>query len=122
MPRNRQSVSGADPGAAATLDRVMIAGAFHGGSRREQTEIELDELEELARTLGTTVVERAAVPLRDVHPGTFFGSGTVEALGARIEELGGAAAGPTSNASEGGSAPAACEAAWVRSRSRSTAA
>jgi GTP-binding protein HflX len=92
MPRNRQSVSGADPGAAATLDRVMIAGAFHGGSRREQTEIELDELEELARTLGTTVVERAAVPLRDVHPGTFFGSGTVEALGARIEDLGGPAA------------------------------
>jgi GTP-binding protein HflX len=88
----RQRRSGADPGVAATLDRVIIAGAFHGQRRREQTEIELDELEELARTLGTSVVERAAVPLRDIHPGTFFGSGTVEALGARIAELGGPAA------------------------------
>jgi len=88
----RQRRSGADPGVAATLDKVLIAGAFHGQRRREQTEIELDELEELARTLGTSVVERAAVPLRDIHPGTFFGSGTVEALGARIAELGGPAA------------------------------
>src|SRR5450631_2198756 len=88
----RQRRSGADPGVAATLDKVLIAGAFHGQRRREQTEIELDELEELARTLGTSVVERAAVPLRDIHPGTFFGSGTVEALGARIGELGGPAA------------------------------
>jgi GTPase len=88
----RQRRSGADPGVAATLDNVLIAGAFHGQRRREQTEIELDELEELARTLGTSVVERAAVPLRDIHPGTFFGSGTVEALGARIAELGGPAA------------------------------
>mgnify|MGYP003623179557 CR=1 FL=1 len=52
-------------------------------------EIELDELEELARTLGTTIADRAAVPLREIHPGTFFGSGTVDALGARVEELGG---------------------------------
>jgi GTP-binding protein HflX len=88
----RQRRSGADPGVAATLDNVLIAGAFHGQRRREKTEIELDELEELARTLGTSVVERAAVPLRDIHPGTFFGSGTVEALGARIAELGGPAA------------------------------
>ena len=88
----RQRRTGADPGVAATLDQVFVAGAFHGRSRREQTEVELDELEELARTLGTTVVERAAVPLREVHPGTFFGEGTVDALGARIAELGGPAA------------------------------
>jgi GTPase len=88
----RQTRSGADPGVAATLDHVLIAGAFHGRSRRDQTEIELDELEELARTLGTQVVERAAVPLRDIHPGTFFGAGTVDALGARIQELGSPAA------------------------------
>lgn len=90
MPRQRRT--GADPGVAATLDDVLVAGAFRGRARREQTEVELDELEELARTLGTTVVERAAVPLRDVHPATFFGEGTVEALGARISELGGPAA------------------------------
>jgi GTPase len=88
----RQIRTGADPGVAATLDNVLIAGAFHGGSRRDQTELELDELEELARTLGTKVVERAAVPLRDINPGTFFGSGTVDALGARIQELGSPAA------------------------------
>ncbi len=91
MARARESRSGADPGVAATLDRVLIAGAYHGGSRREQTEIELDELEELARTLGTSIADRAAVPLRDIHPGTFFGSGTVEALGARVQQLGGPA-------------------------------
>jgi GTPase len=91
MARNRQSPSGADPGVATALDRVLIAGAYRGGSRREQTELELDELEELARTLRTAIVERAAVPLPEIHPGTFFGSGTVDALGARIEELGGPA-------------------------------
>jgi GTP-binding protein HflX len=88
----RQRGGGSDPGVAAALTRVLIAGGFQRGSRREQTEIELDELEELARTLGTTVVERAAIPLREVHPGTYFGSGTVEALGARIDELDGPAA------------------------------
>ncbi|MDQ6846495.1 MAG: GTPase HflX [Candidatus Dormibacteraeota bacterium] len=87
----RQRGGGSEPVLETALTRVLIAGAFQRSSRREQTEIELDELEELARTLGTTVVERAAVPLREVHPGTFFGSGTVEALGARIEELHGPA-------------------------------
>jgi len=38
----RQTRSGADPGVGATLDNVLIAGAFHGRSRRDQTEIELD--------------------------------------------------------------------------------
>ncbi|MBJ7595455.1 MAG: GTPase HflX [Candidatus Dormibacteraeota bacterium] len=85
MARQRGAASA--PVLGTALTRVLIAGSFQRSSRREQTEIELDELEELARTLGTTVVERAAVPLREVHPGTFFGSGTVEALGARIEEL-----------------------------------
>jgi GTP-binding protein HflX len=88
----RQRRSGADPGVATTLDNVLVAGGFRGRARREQTEVELDELEELARTLGTTVVERAALPLREIHPGTFFGAGTVEALGNRITELGGPAA------------------------------
>src|SRR6202140_5981527 len=88
----RQRRSGADPDVAASLDNVLIGGAFLGRSNREQTEIELDELEELARTLRTRVVERAPVPLREVHPATFFGSGTVDALGARIQELGGPAA------------------------------
>ena len=55
----RQRRSGADPDVAATIDKVLIVGAFLGRSNREQTEIELDELEELARTLRTTVVERA---------------------------------------------------------------
>jgi GTP-binding protein HflX len=88
----RQRRTGADPGVAATLDNVLVAGSFRGRAQREQAEVELDELEELARTLGTTVVERAAVPLREIHPGTFFGTGTVEALGSRITELGGPAA------------------------------
>ncbi|MDQ2961529.1 MAG: GTPase HflX [Candidatus Dormibacteraeota bacterium] len=87
MAQGKQ-MSGADPGIATLLDRVMVVGAFAGRARREQTEVELDELEELARTLNTAVVERSAVPLREPHAATFFGAGTVDALGARIEELG----------------------------------
>ena len=85
---SRSTAGGADPGVAATLREVLIVGAFRGRARREQTETELDELEELARTLGTTVVERASVPLREVQPATFFGAGVVDALGERLAELG----------------------------------
>src|SRR5438309_11934964 len=81
-------ISGADPGVGATLSRVIVVGTASGRRDRERVEIELDELEELARTLGTEVLERSLVTLREPHPATFFRSGVVDALAARIAELG----------------------------------
>ena len=88
MARSNELLSGADPAIGAVLHDVFVVGSFQGRARREQTEVELDELEELARTLQTTVVERSAVPLREPNPATWFGAGTVDALGMRIAELG----------------------------------
>src|SRR6266513_2461569 len=56
MPQD--TLSGADPGVGATLGQVIVVGTAAGRSERQQREIELDELEELARTLRTTVLER----------------------------------------------------------------
>ena len=84
----RTGISGADPGVGARLNRVIVVGPASGRDDRERVEIELDELEELARTLGTEVLERSLVTLREPHPATFFRSGVVDALAARIAELG----------------------------------
>jgi GTP-binding protein HflX len=81
--------SGADPGIGQALHDVAVFGSYQGREGRERVEVQLDELEELARTLGTTVVERSAVPVREAHPATFFRGGAVEALGTRLAELGG---------------------------------
>ena len=87
MPQST-TVSGADPGVGATLSRVIVVGTASGRADRERVEVELDELEELARTLGTEVLERSLVTLREPHPATFFRSGVVDALATRIAELG----------------------------------
>jgi GTP-binding protein HflX len=86
MPQ-ADTISGADPGVGATLERVIVVGTATGRDR-ERREIELDELEELARTLSTTVVERRLINLREPHPATFFRHGTVETIAGRIAELG----------------------------------
>ncbi len=85
------SRSGADPGRLATgpgLHEVVVVGSFSGPGGRERAEVQLDELEELARTLGTRVVERSSIPVREPHPATFFRTGAVEAVGTRLAELG----------------------------------
>src|ERR1700730_17490961 len=86
MP-SRDTASGADPGIGSTLQRVVIVGTAEGRADRERTEIELDELEELARTLGTRVLERSLITLREPHPATFLRSGAVDALAVRTAEL-----------------------------------
>ncbi|HEV7679740.1 MAG TPA: GTPase HflX [Candidatus Dormibacteraeota bacterium] len=88
--RNRtQTLSGADPDVGATLTSVLVIGTHVGNLRRQRAEVELDELEELARTLNATVVERRLVNLREhPHPATFLRSGTVTAIGDRLAELG----------------------------------
>jgi GTP-binding protein HflX len=87
--RHRETVaSGADPGIGATLRSVVVIGSAASRSAREAVEIELDELEELARTLGTEVLERRLLALREPHPATFLRTGMVETLAAHLAELG----------------------------------
>ena len=92
MPHRNVVASGADPSIGATLKRVVVIGTAVSRADRERAEIELDELEELARTLGTEVVERRLITLREPHPATFLRSGTVDTLAAGLAELGGPAA------------------------------
>ncbi|HEX6540109.1 MAG TPA: GTPase HflX, partial [Candidatus Dormibacteraeota bacterium] len=88
MPHREVVASGADPGIGATLRRVIVIGTAVSRSDRERVEIELDELEELARTLGTELEERRLFTLREPHPATFLRSGMVETLAMRLAELG----------------------------------
>ena len=81
------TMSGADPGVGATLGRVVVVGTYDRSVKRERAEIELDELEELARTLKADVVERRLVSVREAHPATFLRHGVVETMGARLNEL-----------------------------------
>jgi GTP-binding protein HflX len=81
-------VSGADPAVGDGLQDVVVVGTHDRATRRERAEIELDELEELARTLGASVVERRLLPLREPHPATYLRGGAVSALGDRLDELG----------------------------------
>jgi len=48
----------------------------------------LDELEQLARTAGVSVVGRTSQRLEAIHPATFVGSGKVEEIKALRQELG----------------------------------
>jgi GTP-binding protein HflX len=82
------TLSGADPSVGATITRVALIGTHSGGNRRERAEIELDELEELARTLGAEVADRRLIQLREPHPATYLRTGTVETMDAALEELG----------------------------------
>jgi GTPase len=82
------TLSGADPSVGATLTRVALIGTHSGGNRRERAEIELDELEELARTLGAEVTDRRLIQLREPHPATYLRTGTVETLDGALGELG----------------------------------
>jgi GTP-binding protein HflX len=82
-----ETKSGADPGVGATLTRVVVIGTSDRAAARERAEIELDELEELARTLGAEVAERRLVTLREPHPATYLRTGTVSAIQERLEEL-----------------------------------
>jgi GTPase len=87
VPRS-DTRSGADPGIGATLHRVLVLGTASSRADRDIRELELDELEELARTLGTEVVDRVLLTLREPHPATFLRSGAVDTLATRIAELG----------------------------------
>jgi GTPase len=79
--------SGADPAVGRQLKRVIVIGTSARREDREQRDIELDELEELARTLGTEVIERSLISLREPHPATFFRSGVVAAFASHLVEL-----------------------------------
>jgi GTP-binding protein HflX len=86
-PNLPPTLSGADPSVGATLKRVALLGTHSGGNRRERAEIQLDELEELARTLGAEVADRRLLQLREPHPATYLRTGTVETLDAALGEM-----------------------------------
>ncbi|MBV8446240.1 MAG: GTPase HflX [Candidatus Dormibacteraeota bacterium] len=69
-------------------ERVLILGTATGRRDRDLRELELDELEELARTLDSEVVDRVLLTLHEPHPATFLRSGAVDTVGSRIAELG----------------------------------
>ena len=81
-------VSGADPAVGDVLHDVIVVGTHDRATRRERAEIELDELEELAHTLGASVVDRRLLPLREPHPATYLRGGAVSAVRDRLDELG----------------------------------
>lgn len=64
---------------------VLFAVAVADG---DDTEASLDELVELAATAGAMTVGRLIQNRESVHPGTYFGKGKLEELGALIEESG----------------------------------
>lgn len=86
MPTHN-GLSGAASGIGQSLHDVILVGTYQSQADREQAEIQLDELEELARTLQTRVLERDMVRLREPHPATLFGRGAVDRLATRIAEL-----------------------------------
>jgi GTPase len=69
---------------ANPLDSVIVVGSYAGARNRERAEVELDELEELARTLGASVAGRHLLPLREPHPATYLRSGAVASLAESI--------------------------------------
>jgi GTP-binding protein HflX len=71
-----------------TLESVIVVGTFAGSRNRERAEIELDEMEELARTLRAKVVGRHLLPLREPHPATYLRSGSVNTLAESIGDSG----------------------------------
>lgn len=81
------TANGADPAVGATLTRVVVVGTYDRPQHRERAAIQLDELEELARTLGAEVVERRLVHLREAHPATYLRSGAVTSFSARLADL-----------------------------------
>jgi GTPase len=54
------------------------------GAELRDAEARLDEAAGLAVAIGIEVVDRVAVKIRDVRPGTLFGSGQVDAIAARV--------------------------------------
>lgn len=86
--RAEDVVSGADPAVGKVLHDVIVVGTHDRPARRDRADVELDELEELARTLEARVVARRLLSLREPHPATYLRAGAVAALKEAIEELG----------------------------------
>lgn len=68
---------------------VTRAVVFHPvmRSQLDRAEARLEEASGLAVALDLDVVEAGILPVRKIEPGSFFGSGKVKELGARLREL-----------------------------------
>lgn len=67
---------------------MLVSAPSKRGHARHQSEEHLEELARLADTAGAIVVGRLTQPLDRPHPATYLGSGKVEELKLRINELG----------------------------------
>lgn len=69
------------------VERALLVGARMPHETPQEAENLLDELEELAATLGVPVVGRMVVPIREPHARYLVGSGKAEQIAARAKEL-----------------------------------
>ena len=66
-------------------NRALLVGSYLAGEK-EKAEEQLDELESLGVTFGLTTALKLPAPLREIHPGTFFGKGKIEEIKALAAE------------------------------------
>ena len=69
------------------LKSALLVGAYLA-KEKELCFEHLNELESLANTYGFTVVSKEACPIKKIEAGTYIGTGKLEELGAKAEELG----------------------------------
>ncbi|MEQ1860738.1 MAG: GTPase HflX [Chthoniobacteraceae bacterium] len=69
-------------------NRALLVGAYRAASQRDEAESLLEELEELARTLGLTVGERMLVFHREAHARLLIGSGKAQEIVEHAEQQG----------------------------------
>ena len=65
-------------------ERVLLVSVEE--NPKDDTEACLDELEELAKTAGASVVGRMVQKREKIHPGTYIGKGKIEELATYVNE------------------------------------
>ncbi|MGE0198426.1 MAG: GTPase HflX [Simkaniaceae bacterium] len=70
------------------LKTALLAGGYQRTAELNLCKEHLDELEALSQTYGLEVVGKEACSIRKIDPATFFGSGKVEELSQKAEDLG----------------------------------
>ncbi|MCB1081411.1 MAG: GTPase HflX, partial [Chlamydiia bacterium] len=69
------------------LKTALLAGGYQRTAELNLCKEHLDELEALSQTYGLEVVGKEACSIRKIDPATFFGSGKVEELSQKAEDL-----------------------------------
>lgn len=91
-PWKKKTPEGQEPGVGALEqdpDRaIVLRPRLAGAAEERDADLRLEEAAGLAVALDLEVAHREIVTLRRLEPGTYFGSGRVEALGERVAETG----------------------------------